>query len=106
MPEMLLDDLVEILFIHVAVPDALWIHHDNRPLVAAVHAAGGVDADVVPQTGNAEFGNLVFHVLARLRRAALGTAVAAIRAFIGAEKNMLIVKTHGKPRMDGVKVRL
>lgn len=50
----------------VGVPGALGINHDDRPFLVAIHASGGVDADVVLLVGNAEFLDLVLHVIARL----------------------------------------
>jgi len=91
---MLFDDFIEITFIHVCIPGALGINHDDRALVAAIHASGGVDADLVQVAGNAEFLDLVLHVIARLLRPVVVAAGAAVLALVGAEKNMLVVKTH------------
>jgi len=92
---MLLDDLVEIAFVHVGVPGALGIDHDDRAFVAAIHATGGVDADVVLLFGNPELLDLVFYVVARLLRAVVVAASAAVFALVGTEKYMLVVKAHG-----------
>jgi hypothetical protein len=98
--QMLFDDLVEIAFIHVGVPGAFGINHDDRTVVAAIHASGGVDTDVVLLVGNPEFLDLVLHVIARFLRAVIVAASAAVFALVGAEKNMFVVKTHGGYRVD------
>src|SRR5665811_776027 len=97
---MLFDDLIEIAFIHVGVPSALGIDHDDRTFVAAIHASGGVDADVVLLVGNAEFLDLVLHVIARLLRTVIVAAGFTAFALVGAEKNMLVVKAHVRLQKD------
>src|ERR1700693_4674022 len=99
---MLFDDLVEIAFIYVGVPGALGINHDDRTFLAAIHASGGVDADFILGVGNAELLDLVLHVVARLLRAVIVAASAAVLTLIGAEKNMFVVKAHGRLRKDRI----
>jgi hypothetical protein len=40
----LVDDLVDVLLVDVRVPGAFRIHDDARAFLAAIEAAGGVDA--------------------------------------------------------------
>ena len=95
MPEVFIDDFVEVFFVPVGIPDALWIHHDNRPLLAASQATGGIDANAVAVGGEAKFLDLVLHIIARFLRAVVVAAVAAVFVLIGAEKNMLVKKAQG-----------
>src|SRR4030067_888648 len=90
--QMLFDDLIEIPFILEGGPDAFGINHDDRAFVAAIHASGGVDADVVLAAGNIKLLDLVLDVVARL-----------LRALIGAEENMFVVKTHGRLLKGGIR---
>jgi len=98
--QMLFDDLVEIAFIHVGVPGTFGIYHDDRPLIAAIHASGGVDADIVLLVGNSEFLDLVLHVVARFLRTVIIAASAAVLPLVGAEKNMFVIKAHGRYRIN------
>src|SRR3990172_5906435 len=101
--EMLFDDLVEIPFILEGVPNTFWINHDDRAVVAAIHASGGVDADVVLAAGNIKLLDLVLDIVARLLRAVIAATILAIIALISAEKNMFVVKTHGSLLKGGIK---
>lgn len=42
--QMFLDDLVNVFFVHVAVPDCLGVNDDDGALLAAIKTAGLVDA--------------------------------------------------------------
>src|SRR3989338_8196081 len=95
--QMLFDDLIEIPFILEGVPDAFRINHDDRAFVAAIHASGGVDADVVLAAGNTKFLDLVLDVVARHLRAVIAATIFAVLALISAEKNMFVIKAHGMP---------
>ena len=99
---MLFDDLVEITFIYVGVPGALGIDHDDRTFLAAIHTSGGVDADFILWVGNAELLDLVLHIVARLLCAVIVAASPAVLTLIGTEKNMLIVKAHGRLRKNRI----
>src|SRR5512139_473573 len=51
--EVRLDDLVDVALIDIGVPDRLRLNRHHRTVVAAVHAAGRVDADAVFLGGDA-----------------------------------------------------
>jgi hypothetical protein len=99
-PQMLLDDLIEILFIHIGVPGALGIDDDDRTFLATIQASGGVDADFILIVGDAELLDLVLDIIARLLRAVIAAASFAVFALIGTEENMLVEKAHGGHRVD------
>jgi hypothetical protein len=44
--EVLFNDLVDVLFINIGIPDVVRINDQNRSVVAAVQAARLVDADL------------------------------------------------------------
>jgi hypothetical protein len=98
---MFFDDLVEIIFINIGIPGALWINHDHGTFIAAIHASCRVDADFVLEFGNAERFHPALHVIAGFLRAVVVAAGFTGFALVGAEKNMFIEKTHGRYRMDG-----
>src|SRR3972149_1084846 len=101
--QMLFDDLIEIPFILEGVPDAFGINHDDRAFIAAIHASGGVDADVVLAVGNIKLLDLVLDVVARLLRAGIAATIFTVLALIGAEKNMFVVIAHGRLLKGGIK---
>ena len=96
---MLCDDLVKIALVHIGIPGALGINHDDRTFIAAIQASGGIDADLVQVVGDAQLLDLVLHIIARLLGAVVVAAGAAVLALVGAEENMLVVKAHGIHRI-------
>src|SRR4030067_2705798 len=100
--QILFDDLIEIPFILEGVPDAFGINHDDRAFVAAIHASGGVDADVVLAVGNIKLLDLVLDVVARLLRAVIAATILAVLALIGAEEHMFVVIAHGSLLKGGM----
>src|ERR1700761_3624789 len=49
--QMLADDLLDVVWLHKAIPDRPRIHHHRRPVLALVKASGLVHANLVPQPG-------------------------------------------------------
>src|SRR3569832_128990 len=90
LPQMLLDDLVDVFLIDVAVPHALGIDHDHRPLLAAVETARGDDAHAA-RSGETELLHLVFGVSAQGRGTTAFAALSAGGAQIGAENLVMAV---------------
>lgn len=41
--QMFFDDLVNIFFIHVGIPNFFWVDHDHRTFIASIKAARHVD---------------------------------------------------------------
>ena len=48
---MLLDDLLDIAWMDIAIPDGFWIDHYNRTMLALVQAAGFIGADPMLESG-------------------------------------------------------
>lgn len=94
LPQVLVDNLVDIHLVHVGVPNALGVNHHDRPFLATVHAACLVDADTAlaihAQRLDAFLG-MVAHLLCGM----VGATGAAILALVHAEKNMITVIGHG-----------
>lgn len=44
--QMLFDNFVYIVFVHIGVPHVIRVHHQHWPLIATVHATRRVDADL------------------------------------------------------------
>src|SRR5690606_27958270 len=84
------EDLVDVGFGPTGVPDAFRIDDDGRPELAAVEAAGVVDADIA----DAELLRLLLHIGPQLFRALLAAATPRMagRARVGAAENVLVVK--------------
>src|SRR5574340_1670286 len=86
--EMDLEDLVEVGLVHVGIPDAFRIHDQQRTFVAAVEAAGAVDAALAFAVEIGEL-DLFLQVVADLLDASSAAAFGAVVALVGAEKNMV-----------------
>src|SRR5690242_21272887 len=87
---MRLEDLVEIGGGAVAVPHALGIDHHGGAELAAIEAAGGVDAHIV----EAELLRPCLHVVAQLLAALLAARAArmARRPRVGATEDMAAIE--------------
>src|SRR3546814_13650405 len=75
---MLLDDLVDIFFIDVRVPDAFRIHDDAWPFLAAIKAARLIDPHLA-RSGKSERLDALLGVIAHAVRAFVGPARALAR---------------------------
>src|SRR2546423_3974056 len=93
--QVLLDDLVDVGVVEVRVPDAFRIDHDARPLLAAIEAAGLVDADLA-FAGETELLDAALGVIADLARPLVVAADAAVVALVAAEEDMLCVIGHAR----------
>src|SRR4051812_24653057 len=94
--EMLLDDLVDVGLVHVGVPDLLRIHHDAGAFLAAVEAAGLVDAHGA-RARKAELLDALLGVVAQRARALVVAAGLAVLALVAAEEYVLVVVAHEDP---------
>lgn len=94
MPQMLLDNFVDIVFIVVGVPDPFRINRHYRPLAAAVHATGVVDA-ALSRAVQMQFFNLLLGVIAHNLGAMVRATGAAVFALVGTEEYVVFVVAHG-----------
>src|SRR5512146_3120646 len=82
-----LEDFVDVGLVHIGIPDAVRVHDQQRALVAAVEAAGAVDAAFALAV---EVGvlDLLLQVIAHLLPAGRTAALSAVVALVGAEKDV------------------
>ncbi len=92
---MAVDDFIDIVLIDVAVPHGLRVYDHDGPLIAAIEAAGAIDADFSWAIFLQAL-DFFFRVGLQLGSATLGAAGRAVLALIDAEKNMLGVIRHGR----------
>jgi hypothetical protein len=88
------DDLVDVLPIDLRVRDCVRIDDDARTLVAAVQAAGLVDADLA-LTAEAKLFDASLRVLLHLGRVMTAAAGGTFLALVQTEKDVMLVVTHG-----------
>src|SRR5687768_766606 len=91
---MLLDDLVDVLLVDVGIPDLLGVHDHHRALLAAVHAAGRVDARE-PGAVQPELLHALLGVLLHRLGAVAGAAVLGRLALVEAHEDVVLVEAHG-----------
>jgi len=92
----LVDDLINIFFIHIGVPHAFGVDGDHGPLLAAIHAASVVDA-AQTRCGEFERLNALLRVIAHRLGVLVGTAGATIIALINTKKDVvLVIRGHGE----------
>ena len=92
---MLLNDLIDVLTVDIAVPNALGIDHADRPLVAAIQAAGLVDAHPAG-SGQPQFLDPGLGMVAHVRGAATvaGRPLRVRPAIVDAEEQVALVIAH------------
>src|SRR4029078_5749733 len=96
---MLLDDLVDIVLVHVGVPDLLGIDHDHRSLLATIQATRLIDAHLA-LAGELEGLDLRFCIVEHRLCIVVPTTGVAVFALIEAEKYMMLVKSHYRILVD------
>ena len=84
-----LQNLVDVFFGLVGVPNAFGVNNQYRPEFAAIEAARLVDAHAV----NLHFADTGLHVVAQLDTATLLAAASAVarRTLVDATKNVCII---------------
>ena len=91
--QVFIDDFIDIFPIEVGVPDIIRVDHDNRAKFAPVETARAIDPDL-SLARQAQLLDPVLGVVAYLHSIALLTALLALLAPVGAEKNMVLVIRH------------
>ncbi len=87
---MLLQDLVDVLAVDVGVPYAIWINDKDRPFLATVHAAGGIDAYAIP-TRKPQRLDPLLGIIPQGARVLLLTTPPAVGTLIRAKKDVLSI---------------
>ena len=93
MHQVFVDDLLDVLQFHKAVPDCLWIDDHHRAMLALIQAAGLVRPDRVLQAGG------LYSILQGIFQLATAAGAAArpssaLQALIAANKNMTFKLCH------------
>src|SRR5690349_18408782 len=91
--EVLVDDLVDVVLVHVGVPDLLGIDDDDRPFLAAVEAARLVDADHALAV-ELELLDALLGVFLHRLGAMAGAAVLGRIALVEAKEDVVLVVAH------------
>ncbi len=90
MNQVFLDDFVDVVLIHVCIPDPFRVHDDGRALLASVQAARHVDPNLA-LTGKTQRLDFGLGIVAHLLGTAFRTAYTAVLAIIDAEKDMTTI---------------
>ena len=93
MQQVLFNNFIYIVLVHVGVPHAIRVYHQHRPFIAAVHATRRVDANLAFA---AEIERLYFvlGIAANLAGMVIVAASFTRLALIAAEKHMFLIMTH------------
>jgi hypothetical protein len=98
--QVLLKDFLEILAVHIGIPNRLRIDDDYGSLGAPIQAARRVYPDA-PWTRDAQILRTALEVTSQILGAALGATLAAIFSAVGAEKDVSAVIRHGGNCLPG-----
>lgn len=93
LPEVLIDNLVNIVPVDIGIPRALGINNDNRPLLATVQASCRVNAYATFTIQTQRLDSFL-GIIADVLRLMVGTTCFPSFALIHAEKNMITVIGH------------
>ena len=99
MQQMLFNDLVYIVLVHIGVPHAIRVHHQHRPFIAAVHATRRIDANLA-LTIEIECSYFVLGIAAQVAGMVIVAASFTRLALIAAEKHMFLIMTHGASQVQ------
>ena len=90
--QVLVDDGIDIVPVHVGVPDTLRVDDDNRSFAAAIQAPRIIDAKA-SSAGQPQRLDPLFRMVAQPLRTELGTAPALLAA-VGAKEDVVFVIGH------------
>ena len=89
--QMLFQNLIDVRFINIGVPNPGRIDHDTRPFFAAVEAAGLVNSDF-PVAMNIQRFCPRFRVLSHSDRIFTGTTLALAITLVDTEEDVVLIK--------------
>jgi hypothetical protein len=93
MDEMLIDDFVHILCVHVGVPDSFRVDDEYRTFFAAIHAAGAVNPNLSLPV-ELERLHPVLGINTHIGRAMVVATGGARFALVDAEKYVMPIVAH------------
>lgn len=94
MQQMFVDDLVDIFFIGVGVPDIIGIDDDGRSQGTAPQTAGHICPHAAFMMNTQLLGAL-FHIIAHTLRVEIAATRLTGGTLIGAKEDMMAIKGHG-----------
>src|SRR4030095_16355258 len=99
--QMRVDDLVDVMAVHVRVPDRFRVDDDAGTFVAAIQAAGLVDAHLAG-AAQAKRLDTFLGVLLHFGRVMTSAAGGAFLALVQAEKHVVLVVAHARSLISGL----
>ena len=93
MYQVFLNNLLDIFLVNVVVPDFFRIDDDDRPLRAAIHAAGLVDPHLAFSL-ELQLADAILGIGLRFGGTKIVAAAFALAALVAAEKNMMLEVTE------------
>ncbi len=93
MKQVLINDLVDVRLINKGIPNLLRVDHHNRPLATAIETTCAVDTHLA-RLVNTQFLTSLLGIATHRLGIEVLTAAAAILALVGAEKDVILIKTH------------
>jgi hypothetical protein len=94
LPEMLLDNVIDILFIYICIPRRFGINDQHRTIFATAQATRKVGPHTT-RPGQPSLFDLLLGIIAHLASIESGTTGFARFALVGAKKQMVFIKRHG-----------
>ena len=93
--QMAVDNLINVLAVHVAVPNSVRVHHQHRSLIAAIKTTRGVHAHTA-LSGDTQFLAALLRVGAHIQGIEILATGRAALALIAAEENMISIIRHDR----------
>jgi hypothetical protein len=91
---MLLDNLVNIIFVYIGVPDTIGIDHCYRPFFAAIHATGRINPYTAFLAGDTQLLGTLLGVIPHGLRIMIHTAGLAVIAVIDTKEQVVAIVGH------------
>lgn len=92
--QMLVNNLINILLIHVGVPDIVRIDNDHRPLFTAVETSCRINSNRAFFSSYPQFFTTFFSVVTHFLRIKILATLTAVLPLISAEKHMMAIIRH------------
>lgn len=105
MHQVLIDDLVNVVLVHIRVPNALRINHDYRAEFTAVETSGAINSQL-GFAGEAKRLDASFGVVAHGLGVVIGATSAAVVALVDAEEHVVAVVRHAHSIKNAARRRL
>ena len=91
--QMFFDDLVNIIPVHIGIPDILGVYDDDRPFFTTIETTRCVDPHPAP-AGKPKLLAALLGIVAHCLRIKMLATCAAISPFIGTEEYVITIVGH------------